>query len=187
MNIPIPLRHASVAFVLWQLATPALACPDCEYEACVFGACACLPKSGCLLAPIPAPIRPPDPGALTEKAKTDPVGALVNPLGVYNRSGIPQPGDIVEFAVRNPDQIISLLDDPRRVLYTPVTAAIIGARNAVINNGGQPIPATIKPFLLNWFPQELIDSVRWTSNWSLIDNTLQAAQMTFNTDTRAIA
>jgi len=173
--------------LLWSVAMPSFACGECEYEACVLGACACLPKSGCILRNIPAPIRPPDPGKWTEKAKADPIGAVVNPFGVYNPTGIPQIGDVVEFAIKNPDQIIGVVQNPGRILYTPVATAIISGRNAVIAAGASPIPGNIKMFLRRWHTQELIDSVRWTANWSAVSNTLQAAQMSFNPQTRAIA
>lgn len=164
---------------------PALACGECEYEFCTIG-CVCLPKSGCILRIIPPQIRPPDPGRLTERLKTDPIGAIVNPIGVYNPTGIPQTGDIVEFAIKNPDQLVRMAQDPRLVAYTPVAAAIISGRNAVIAKGGHPIPAKIKAFLSRWYSQELINSVRWTEDWGALSNTFQAAQMQFNDQTNAI-
>ena len=33
---------------------PALACPDCQYEACIAFACACLPKLGCIIPGAPS-------------------------------------------------------------------------------------------------------------------------------------
>ena len=190
MQVSPSALHIAVGAFLCAFGLPAFACPECQHEVCALGplgACFCVPTSGCILKEIPAPIRPPDPGKLTEKAKTDPIGALVNPFGVYNPTGIPQPGDLAEFAVKNPDQVIGLLQDPERVLYSPVVATIVSGRNAVVANGGAPIPDNIKPFLRRWHTQELIDSVRWTDNWSLVSSTLQAAQMRFNEDTRAIA
>jgi len=187
MVMTLARLHTASCLALCAVSMPALACPECQYEACFLGACACVPNSGCILQQIPAPIRPPDPGKWTEELKHDPVGAIVNPVGVYNPTGIPQPGDIVEFAIKNPDQIIGIMQDPGQVLYTPVAAAIISARNAVIANNGNPIPASVKPFLRRWHTQELIDSVRWTSNWNALSNTLQAAQMSFNPQTQAIA
>ncbi|MTV52648.1 eCIS core domain-containing protein [Pseudoduganella buxea] len=185
------ITSAAVRLLFFFLALifslPGYACGDCEYEACVLGRCACLPKSGCILQQLPAPVRPPDPGIYTEKLKHDPIGAIVNPLGSYNPTGIPQPGDIMEFAVKNPDQVISLVQNPGQVLYTPVIASIISGRNAVLANDPRPIPDDIKRFLLRWHSRELIDSVRWTSNWSLVQNTLQTAQMRFNGRTQAIA
>lgn len=186
MQISAILFRSACLAILASLCSPARACPECEYEACVLGACACLPKSGCVLQNIPDPFRPPDPGKLTERMKTDPVGAVVNPMGVYNPTGIPQTGDIVEFAIKNPDQVVGMLQDPGQLLYSPVVAAMISGRNAVIANGGQPIPGHVKPFLLRWHTQELIDSVRWTSDWGPLVQTLQAAQMEFNARTNAI-
>lgn len=150
------------------------------------GACACLPKSGCILKIIPPPVRPPDPGRAAEEMKKNPLGAIVNPLGVFNPTGIPQIGDVVEFAIKNPNQVIGMLQDPGRVIYTPVAAAMISGRNAVVANGGQPIPDRIKFFLLRWHTPELLNSVRWTSNWGPLNNTFQGAQMYFNARTNAI-
>lgn len=41
----------AVFVCLWALVTSplALACPTCMYEACVLGACVCLPKGGCIV------------------------------------------------------------------------------------------------------------------------------------------
>jgi len=171
-----------IGLLFVSLPGVARACPDCEYESCIFGACICLPKSGCILGP-----SIPDPGQLTERTKTDPVGALINPIGVFNPTGIPQLADVVEFAVKNPDQFIEMARDPGKIAYTPVIAAIVAGRNAVIANNGRPIPQHIQSFLLQWHTRELIESVRWTSNWGPLHQTLQAAQMRFNPETRAIA
>lgn len=174
--------HLVAGLLFGTISPAALACPDCQYEVCLFGACACVPKSGCIVGP-----HLPDPGKLTEQLKTDPIGAVINPLGTYNPTGIPQLADVVEFSIKHPDQLFEMASDPGKIAYAPVIAAIIAGRNAVIASNGRPIPEHIKPFLLRWHTPELIDSVRWTSNWGPLNQTLQAAQMRFNHNTRAIA
>ena len=181
MHLSLVCWRKAICAMLLLVSPIAFACPDCQYEQCVFGACVCLPTSGCIIPP------PFDPGKIIEKLKVDPVGALINPMGVYNPTGIPLPGDVAEFAIKNPDQAIGLISDPGRALYLPVVTAIIAGRNAVINGGGQLVPENIKPFLRHWYSPELINSVRWSSQWSLVNNTLQAAQMNINSDTRAIS
>lgn len=176
------LRPRGMLFAMCILipAMSALACSDCEYEQCFLGACACLPKSGCI---VPHAI---DPGRITEKLKTDPIGAIVNPLGTYNTTGVPLQGDVIEFAIKNPDEMIDLVQNPGRLLYTPVASAMIASRNAAIANGAEMIPEDLRPFLRRWYSDQLLNSIRWTSNWSALENTLQAAQMSFNRETQAI-
>lgn len=180
------VRRIAFGMSLLFLGPQALACPECQYQSCFLGACACVPTSGCILKSIPAPVRPPDPGRLTERMKHDPIGAAINPMGTYNPTGIPMPEDVAEFAIKNPDQVIGLIQNPGRVLYTPVAAAMIAGRNAVVANGGRPVPENIKVFLRHWYSPELIGSVRWTSDWGTLQNTFQAAQMQFNEDTNAL-
>lgn len=162
------------------LASPSLGCPPCQYESCFLGACACLPETGCV---IPAPI---DPGKLTEKLKHDPIGGITNPTGPYNSTGIPLQGDVVEFAIKNPDQVIRLIQDPGLIPYSAVASAMVANRNAVVSGNPNRIPADLLPFLRRWYSDDLLSSVRWTSNWGPLQQTLLAAQLQFNPRTQAI-
>jgi hypothetical protein len=122
-----------------------------------------------------------------EKIRDDPTKLIVNPMGYINTTGIPTQGDIFEFVIKNPDKTIELIQNPGQWPYLPVAAGIIASRNAVIAGGAKPIPQHVRQNLRRWYSDELINSVRWTSNWSPIQNSLQAAQMSFNSNTLAIA
>lgn len=116
----------------------------------------------------------------------DPVKIMVNPMSYINSTVIPTQGDVFEFVIKNPEGAIQLITNPGDWPYIPVATAIISGRNAVVGGGAQPIPDNIKKALRRWYSDELLNSVRWTSNWGLLNNTLQAAQMNFNGRTRAI-
>ncbi|MCM2567086.1 MULTISPECIES: eCIS core domain-containing protein [Janthinobacterium] len=171
-----------LAGILFHGTAATAGCPDCQYEACApLVGCVCLPKSGCILPPAI------DPGKVTERGKTDPIGTILNPLAPLNPTGIPTTGDIIEFVVKNPDTAIQLIQNPGQIPYTPVATAMVSARNAVVTSGNaNSMAPEIKAFLLRWHTPDLLDSVRWTSEWSALQNTLQAAQMQFNSNTRAI-
>lgn len=124
---------------------------------------------------------------LIERVKEDPTKIVVNPAGYIDTTGIPKTGDFVEYVIKNPEKAIELITNPGDIPYMPVANAIISGRNAVIAGNGKPIPEDIKVFLRRWYPDDLIDSVRYTSNWGPLRSTLQAAQMTFNRKTGAIA
>jgi len=164
--------------VLMLTSSAALACPDGQYEQCTLGICICLPKVGG------------DVGRIGERAKAavrdDPLKIVVNPMALINTSGIPTQGDVFEFVIKNPDKVIELLNNPNQWPYVPVAAAMVSARNAVVTSGGRPMPEDVKRDLRRWYPDALLNSVRWTANWGALQNTLQAAQMSFNGQTQAI-
>ncbi|KAK42452.1 hypothetical protein BG60_35760 [Caballeronia zhejiangensis] len=68
----------------------------------------------------------------------------------------------------------------------PVAQAIIAGHNAALNSGAHPIPPNIRVFLRHWYADDLLAGVRWTTSWNSVQNSLQAAQMNMNGDTRAI-
>ena len=120
----------------------------------------------------------------------DVVATVVNPQRHINITGIPTNQDFVEFVVTNPDSVYELAKDPdlKNAVYVPVATAMIAGRNAVIvNGGGLKIPLHVREALKGFFTEELMDSVRWSTNWSLVENTLQAAKMKANPDTQAVA
>ena len=131
-----------------------------------------------------------DPGTVIQTAVTtvrnDPLKLIVNPGGYINQSGIPTQGDIVEFVVREPDKVIELVQNPSNWPYMPVASGMISGRNAVVTGGGKPIPQHIVSFLRRWYSDDLLNSIRWTSNWGPLQQSLQAAQMSFNPRTHAI-
>jgi hypothetical protein len=161
------------------------ACPDGQYSTCIvptpFG-CAvtgCVPKAGGDIATTIENAK----RAVTE----DPVKIIVNPTALINTTGIPATGDVFEFVVKNPEKIIELAGQPANWPYVPVATAIISARNAVVNSGGKRIPHQIKQKMRRWYSDDLLNSVRWTTNWGPLMSTIQSAQMSFNSQTQAIA
>lgn len=168
--------------LLALLCSSVSACPSGYYNSCFLGACVCLPNSGTVIrAPVEIPRQ------IIERAREDPVKILVNPAGFINQSGVPTPGDFVEFVIKSPDKVVELIQNPGQWPYAPVAAAIISARNAVVTGGGRRIPPHVHVEMRRWYPDDLLNSVRWTTNWGPLRNTLQAAQMSFNPNTQAIA
>ncbi len=116
----------------------------------------------------------------------DPIKTLVNPTSYINQTGIPTQGDVFEFVIKNPEAAIELTQNPGDWPYVPVATAMISARNSVVTHGGAPIPDNVKSFLRRWHSDELLNSIRWTTNWGPFQNTFQAAKMGFNEDTEGI-
>lgn len=125
-------------------------------------------------------------GGAVEAVRSDPTKVIVNPAGFINRSGIPTQGDFVEFVVREPDKVIELTQNPGNWPYVPVASAMVSGRNAVVTGGANRIPPQIASQLRRWYSDDLLNSIRWTTNWGPLQHTLQAAQMSFNPRTRAI-
>src|SRR4051794_5980704 len=100
-------RLPVVVSVVWLLLYgQAFACAPNEYEQCTPFGCLCLPKIGG------------DVGKAAEAAKNavipvvnDPIKLIVNPLGFINTTGIPTPGDFMEFVIKNPDKTIELVQN----------------------------------------------------------------------------
>ena len=67
-----------------------------------------------------------------------------------------------------------------------VAAGIIASHDAVIAGGGRPIPASLRKTLRRWYPDDLLNAVRWTSLRGLIKQLLQDSQMNFDDNTLAI-
>ena len=135
---------------------------------------------------IPGEPKIPPPKELLNRVKSDPTKLLINPTGYINTTGIPTQGDFMEFVIKEPDKAVQLIANPGQWPYVPVANAMISGRNAVVAGGGERMPSHIRAQLLRWYPADLLDSVRWTSNWGLVQSTLQAAQMRFNDSTNAI-
>ena len=115
------------------------------------------------------------------------IDLAVNPLGRLNPTGIPTTNDLTAYVLKNPDVIFKTIENPTNAGYIIVANSIISSRNAVIANGGMPIPDRVKAALKGIYSDELMNSVRWSTNWNLVQNTLQAVQMFANKDTGAIA
>jgi hypothetical protein len=113
-------------------------------------------------------------------------GLIVNPDGHIDASGIPTLGDIFEFIDQNPEKTLELIQDSGQWPYLSVAAGIIASHDAVINSGGQPIPARLRKTLRRWYPDDILNTVRWTCIKEPMQQFLRDAQMNFSTDTLAI-
>lgn len=179
------LRRTFVAYLAVTLASGAIACPDGQYSTCIvpnpFGGCiqsACVPKVGGSVGQTAEAVK--------RAVTVDPLRILVNPSSFINTSGIPTQGDVMEFVIKNPDKVIELINQPNQWPYVPVAASMIAARNAIMNRSPQRIPEHLKVRLRTWYPDDLMNSVRWSTDWNLVQNTLQTAQMNINPSTQAI-
>lgn len=106
--------------------------------------------------------------------------------GVTNPMGIPTATSLAAYVVQHPDQLLTLTQKPLDAVYLPVANAIESGRNAALASGARRIPAHVKSALRGFYSDELLDSVRWSTDWNAVRNTLQAAQMWANKDTEAI-
>lgn len=126
------------------------------------------------------------PDVMAEKNKKSSNRLIVNPDGHVDSTGTPTVGDIFEFIDKNPEKAIELIQDSGQWPYLTVAAGIIASHDAVITNGGRPIPAHLRKTLRRWYPDDLLNAVRWTSIRGPIQNFLQDAQMNFDANTLAI-
>lgn len=161
-----------IALILCLLPSVATACPDHQYNQCTsdipaFRVCACLDK-------IPPP-----------STSLDPLKILINPMSYINPAGIPTQGDFMEQVVRDPQKAIELIGNPGQIPYLAVATGMISSRNAIVARG-KPMPELILVSLRPWFAEDLMRSIRWTSDYGPLMNFFQAAQMNFNDDTQAI-
>jgi hypothetical protein len=131
-------------------------------------------------------IELPGGGEIRADSVQDALRITSNPLAVIVPTGIPTQQSLTAFLLSNPDRVVQLVRDPRYAMYMPVADAMIQGRNAVVAHGGRPLPSHVRRALQGQFSGELLNSVRWTTNWNLVQNTLQAAQMFANRDTQAI-
>ena len=141
-----------------------------------------------LALPVRAQIswRIPTPWGDAKGSIDDPITAIVDPLSHVNPTGVPTPAALTNFIIKNPEALAQLASDPRQLAYIPVATAITAGRNAVLANGGRRIPDNIRAALSPWFSGELLNSIRWSTNWNALQNSPQAAQMWRDSDTRAI-
>ena len=160
------------------MCTRGLACSNGQYESCLLDTCKCVSHGG---AAVEKPVL------IAGKNRSDPNSVIVNPDGQIDSSGNPTLGDVFEFIDRNPEKAMELLQDSGQWPYLTVAAGIIACHDAVIaNGGGRPLPAHLRKTLRRWYPDALLDSVRWTSVRGPIKQLLQDAQMNFEGDTLAI-
>jgi hypothetical protein len=179
---------ASVAILASTLCWSS--CPDGYYSG-PFGTC--IPNSGTVIHPTPQtpPVvippppplppgvpAPPPPAAVLQNVargvQSDPLRLVIDPGSFILPTGLPQPGDFAEYVFRNPDKAVELLRNPQEQQYVLVANSMISSRDAALRSGAWRVPADVANFLQRWYPSDLIASVRWTTHYSAIQNTLQA-------------
>jgi len=169
---------AICGFVVLLASTNSNACPDGQYKFNLGFKSICLPKGPPPPPPPPPPVKLPDQRTLLR--------IVINPTSYINPTGIPTEGDFMQQVMENPQATIQLLENPGQFPYFPVAEAMISAHNAILNNGAKPIPDDIRRFLRIWYPDDVLASIRFTTNYNAVQNLLPAAQMTFNPRTRAV-
>lgn len=120
------------------------------------------------------------------KGGADVIKAITNPLSVINITGIPTTGDFLEVVARNPDQLLNLVTHPQDAAYVAVASGMSAARNAVLVKGGNRIPPDIRAALAPWYPAELLESIRWSTEWNAIQNVPQLVQFLSMPNIRAM-
>jgi hypothetical protein len=123
---------------------------------------------------------------VSEKNKKDPNRLFVDPDGQIDSTGTPTLGDIFEFIDKNPEAATALIQDSGQWPYLAVAAGIIATHDAIISSGGRPIPARLRKTLRRWYPDELLNAVRWISLRESIKQLLQDSRMSFDGDTLAV-
>jgi len=126
------------------------------------------------------------PVVITENKGKDQNSLIINPDGNFDSTGIPSLGDVFEFIDKNPEKAGELLQDPAKWPYLAVAAGIIASRETVMANYGRPIPAHLRKTLSRWYPDDMLNVVRWTSMQGPLKQFLQEAKMNFAADTLAI-
>lgn len=106
--------------------------------------------------------------------QSDPLHLLIDPGSFILPTGLPQPGDFAEYVFNNPDKAIQLSLNPQEQQYVLVANSMISSRDAALRSGAWRVPANVATFLQRWYPPDLIASVRWTTHYSAVQNTLQA-------------
>jgi hypothetical protein len=103
----------------------------------------------------------------------DPLGVAINPIKVIDES-IPTPMSFVEYAVKNPDEIVEIVKNPTAgVVGAPLALIIADSRNAALKNGTSPIPPDVRTYMEPLFDKDLLDSVRYTTDSDIWDGLAQ--------------
>jgi len=106
--------------------------------------------------------------------------------GFADSAGTLAPGDIFEFIDKNPEKAMEMIQDSEQWPYLTVAAGIIAGHEAVVAGGARPVPAHLRKTLRRWYPEDLLNAVRWTSLRGSIKELLQDSRMNIDGDTLAI-
>jgi hypothetical protein len=167
----------AILALLLPTCSNGVACQDGQHEESFLGTRNCVPGDG-------AAIETPE--LIAFNKRKEPNRLIVKPDGNLDSTGIPTLSDIFEFIDKNPEEATALIQDNGQWPYLTVAAGIIASRDAVMATGGQPIPARLLKKLRRWYPDDLLNAVRWTSLRGPIKQLLQDSQMNFDGETLAI-
>lgn len=122
----------------------------------------------------------------SETKRERPNKIFMNPDGTLDCKGIPSLTDIFEFFANNPDQAMEMIQDPGQWPYLTVAAGMIACRDLVKAEGGRPVPDRFRRTLRRWYPDDLLNTVRWTTMQETMRQFLKDARMNFADDTLAV-
>jgi hypothetical protein len=153
------------------------ACPDGQCEEIFIGTRICGPIGAAAIE---------KPGLIAENKGKDPDRPPVNPDDDVDSEGISTLGDIFEFIDKNPEKAMAMVQDSAQWPYLTVAAGIIAGHDAVMAGGVRPIPARLRKTLRRWYPDDLLNAVRWASFQGTVKQFLKDARMNFDGDTLAV-
>ena len=116
----------------------------------------------------------------------DPIQLLANPGSYLDPTGVPNTATLLQEAIKNPDRVISLLQNPGDAPYELIASGMVAGRNAVLVKGGNRIPPDVREKLKGWYDDALLDSIRWSTEWNALQSTLQTVQFFGDRKTNAI-
>ena len=177
MRAPPPILLLAVCAVLFSVWAEGIAYSDGVCPKSLYGTYRKMPVSGIMLA---------ENRNLIEKTRKNPNRLFVNPEGLLDSAGVPTIADIQEFFEQHPDEMLDMIQNPGQWPYLAVATGIIAGRDMVKIEGGRPIPAHLRKILRRWYPDDLMDSVRWTTVRGAVRQYLQEARMNFESDTLAV-
>ena len=121
-----------------------------------------------------------------ETIRQAPPRLFMSPDGSLDSVGVPTLKDIREFIDQHPDEVLDIIKNPEQWEYLAVATGIITGRDIVRDEGGKPIPAHLRKVLRRWYPDNLLDSVRWTTVRGAVRRYLQDSATKFYGDTLAV-
>lgn len=121
-----------------------------------------------------------------ETIRQTPPRLFMTPDGSLDSVGVPTLKGIREFIDQHPEEVLDIIRNPGQWEYLAVATGIIAGRDIVREEGGQPIPAHLRKVLRRWYPDNLLDSVRWTTVRGSVRRYLQDSATKFYGDTLAV-
>ncbi len=112
-----------------------------------------------------------------DDARSNPVGAIVNPMKFTNPTGMPQPGDFGEILITHPEDLADYVRDPRQLIGAPLASMIWSARERAVQDGVNGIPYEVRQQLAPYFPAWVLDRAKWTAQWGALNGLPQTVAL----------